>query len=229
MAFELRGGSDVNRMIRSASNVACMAVCVTVLAAACSERTPERDASARGAVTDSAAAIWHVQEFRRLVEAQQIPIARAFMSSDPRVWYEERNGLGEPWDITPGAGRWDAWDEHFRSHSEEVSARGNTRSVTLLVRETNDYYRLLDRGAMTTELVYSLDTAGKIDGLLVRAVGERPQGRTAEFLAWAQREAPQEIEYLRPGGAIDPTGDRAPRFRALLERWRAAAGLPKID
>jgi hypothetical protein len=206
-----------------------MVACVAGLVTACSERTPERDAPASGAVTDSAAAIWHVQEFRRLVEAQQIPIARAFMSSDPRVWYEVRNGPGEPWDITPGSGRWDAWDEHFRSQSEEIGARGNTREVTLLVREINDYCRLTERGPFETELVYFLDTAGKIDGLLVRAVGERSQGRTAEFLTWAQREAPQEIEYLRPGGDIDPTGDRAPRFRALLERWRAATGLPKID
>jgi hypothetical protein len=215
---------DVKLVVRSG----CIATYIAVITVACSQQPSERDAPVAGAVTDSAAAIWHVQEFRRLVEAKQTPIARAFMSSDPRLWFEERNGLGEPWDITPGAGRWDAWDEHFHSQSEEIGAHGNTRAVTLLVREINDYCRLLDRGPFTTELVYFLDMNGKIDGLLVRAVGPRVQGRTAEFLAWARREAPQEVEYLMPGGRIDPTGDRAPRFRALLERWRAAAGLPKV-
>jgi hypothetical protein len=201
-----------------------------VAALGCSEKPGERHQTGlRNAVTDSSAAIWRVQEFRRLVKANQTEIAQAFMASNPRRWYENREGIGEPWVIAPGAGSWAAWDEHFHSRSDELRASGDTRQVTILVRETNDYYRLLDRGPGTTELVYFLGADGKIDGLLVRAAGVRVPGRTQEFLEWARREAPQELDYLRPNGEIDPTGDRPVRFRKLLLRWRAAAGLPPID
>lgn len=32
-----------------------------------------------------------------------------------------------------------------------------------------------------------------------------------------------------PDGSIDPTEDRAPRMRALLEEWRTTVGLDPIE
>ena len=53
-------------------------------------------------------------------------------------------------------------------------------------------------------------------------------GREEEFQAWARAHEPDEYAYLRPNGRIDPSGDRAPRTRALLLRWREAIGLPEL-
>jgi len=66
----------------------------------------------------------------------------------------------------------------------------------MFVRETNDYFRLLERGWVT----YFFDESGRIAGLLIRAVGDRPQGKTDEFLTWAREHDPEELALLMPGG-----------------------------
>jgi hypothetical protein len=50
--------------------------------------------------------------------------------------------------------------------------------------------------------------------------------RLDEFREWARREHPEELEYVMPKGRIDPTADRAERFKLLLLEWRKAIGLP---
>lgn len=190
-----------------------------------------------GPDTDSDAyRIARVRKLRELTEAEKYSEARRLLAPGARRWYEKREGEGESWTVGSG-GSWDAWDEHFHSTSKEIScapgdAEGSDegrRSVVLTLRETNDYYRLLERGESTTEIVYYFHWKGKIEGSLVRAAGERSRGRTDEFLAWARANAPDDLEAAMPGGKIDPTGDHAPRVRALLERWRAAAGLPPLE
>lgn len=151
------------------------------------------------------------------------------MSTDPRRWFAPREGEGQPWRVGPGTGPWSAWDDHFRSEGTVVAWRREDRSVTAIVRETNDYFRLLERGYVTSEITYFFDREGLIDGLLIAAVGERSPGRTEEFLAWARENEPEELEALMPGGEIDPSGDHPQRFRALLNRWRVAAGLDPIE
>jgi hypothetical protein len=176
-----------------------------------------------------------VRELRALTKAEKYGEARRFLGPGARRWYEKREGKGEEWTIGPG-GPWDAWDDHFRSTSEEVAcAPGDDadsdegrRSVVLTLLETNDYYKLLERGESATEIVYYFHWKGKIEGSLVRAGGQQSRGRTDEFLAWARASEPEALEAAMPGGKIDPSGDHAPRVRALLERWRAAAGLPPI-
>ena len=61
------------------------------------------------------------------------------------------------------------------------------------------------------------------------ASGSTMVSRYDEFEAWALANDPEEWESLRPGGRLDPTGDRAPRTRALANRWRASVGLPPIE
>jgi len=47
-----------------------------------------------------------------------------------------------------------------------------------------------------------------------------------QFETWAREHEPAELDALMPEGRLDPSGDHPVRMRALLERWRADAGLP---
>jgi hypothetical protein len=150
------------------------------------------------------------------------------MNDDARRWWERREGDGVPW--RPGVrGPWSGWDEHFHADGVVVQWKESDRAATATVRENNDYFRLLERGEMTNEVTYFFDAAGRIDGLLVRAAGERPPGKTEEFLAWAKVHAPDELTELMPRGEIDPSGDHPQRFRHLLNRWRRESGLAPIE
>ncbi len=169
-----------------------------------------------------------VKEFKSLRKQGDYDAARAMMAPDARRWWNDREGDGRPWRI--GAhGPWWAWDEHFRSENEIVEWKEGNRSATKVIRETNDYFRLLERGWVTNETVYFFDDSGKIEGLLIRAVGERPPGKTEEFLAWARLNDPEELALLMPDDEIDPTGDHPQRFRRLLNRWRQASGMEPIE
>jgi len=170
------------------------------------------------------------QEFRALVERGEHAAARRMMAPDARRWWEERDGDGQPWRIGPeNPGPWAAWDEHFRSKREVVEWKEGSGVATAVTRETNDYFRLLERGWVTNEITYFFDDRGRIDGLLIRAVGERPPGRTDEFVAWAKAHDPGELAALMPEGEIDPSGDHPERFRRLLDRWREASRLETIE
>jgi len=178
----------------------------------------------------AASKIERARQFRALVAKQDYDAARALMAEHPRRWWDAREGEGSPWKIGPDAGGpWKHWDEHFHSTPAVVRWTEGSDSATALIHESNDYYRLLERGTMTNELVYSFDGDGKIEGLVIRSVGERPQGRTAEFVAWAKKNDPREIGELMPDGEIDPRGDHAERFRRLANRWRRATGREPIE
>lgn len=195
--------------------------------------------AASGCVSDGSAGrrdgaapslVSRAREFRALVRAGEYDAARDLMAPDARRWWESRSGPGRPWKIGPKIrGPWANWDEHFRSEKELVGWKEGDRSATAVVRETNDYFRLLERGWVTNEIIYFFNDAGRIEGLLIRAAGERPPGRTDEFVAWARVHDPEELDVLMPGGEVDPSGDHPQRFRNLLNRWRRAAGLEPIE
>lgn len=167
-------------------------------------------------------------EFRQLLEEGRLDEAQSMLSSDARRWWGSRQGKGAPWRVDREPGPWAGWDEHFRSQKEAVEWRATESTATVIIRETNDYFALLERGWVTSEITYFFDRTGKIEGLLIRAVGDRPMGRTAEFLEWAEKNASEEIGELMPAGEIDPRGDHPERFRTLLERWRREAGLAPV-
>lgn len=167
-------------------------------------------------------------EFRSLTEAGDWDRARAMAVENPRRWWETRNGDGQPWVIAPNSGPWSHWDEYFGSEKEILDWVEEKDSVTAVIREINDYYRLVERGPMTNEVTWFFDDAGKIEGMLIRGAGERPPGRTDEFVAWARSHHPEELDVLMPDGEIDPTADHPERFRKLLTEWRTAADLPPI-
>jgi hypothetical protein len=207
-------------MLRSSTSLICLALAVFL---PCCSPSPEKP-SVSPTITAA-------KRFRELLRDGDHDAARAMMAKAPRRWFDERSGEGRPWHVGPGKrGPWAAWDEHFGKRSEEIGWRANDHSATLIYKETNDYFLLLERGWVTNETVYFFDSDGRIEGLLIRpAAGPRSQGRTGEFLAWARENAPEELAELMPDGEIDPSGDHPQRFRALLETWRAETGLPPIE
>ncbi|MCP5047711.1 MAG: hypothetical protein GY940_11105 [bacterium] len=208
----------------------CLLVILSFLATGLTGDSGGNTKAAESQSLSSESLVQTAQAFRKLFKSKKYEQARTMMTHNPRRWFRKRQGPGRPWKIGPGAkGPWADWDEHFRSLSEVVKWLGGKNSATLVNRETNDYFRLLEQGWATVEIIYLFDNAGKIEGLLIRSGGDRLPGRSDEFLKWAKEHNPKEIEYLMPGGDIDPSGDRPKRFRALLNQWRKSAGLPVIE
>jgi len=202
--------------------VQCLLVLVAVCVVAC--RTAHDEPSTTTDPVETA------RRFRALVAAAQFDSAQACLAPGARRWWNERSGPGMPYRVDTGnTGPWAAWDAHFGSRREEVSWVAGPRSAVLVQRETNDYFQLLERGWVTNEITYTFDAAGHIEGVLIRAIGERPPGRTASFREWARQNEPAEFEALMDGDEVDPSGDHPPRMRALLQRWRQATGLPPLD
>lgn len=199
--------------------ISSLVVCVACTAPRDAEQAPSRYGR-----------IATVEAFRAARAAGDTEAAGELMAPDARLWFGAREGAGRPWDLDAG-GPWAVWDEHFGGHSEpdgpwEVELEG--RAVSAVMVEHNDYYRLTESAPGRWRGTYYLDEVGRIEGFLVARIPgvERDPGRTAEFEAWAREHDPDEAAYLMPGGEIDPSGDRPARMRALLERWRAAVGLP---
>jgi hypothetical protein len=170
-----------------------------------------------------------VQAFCAAREAGDFETCKQLVDDDPRQWWDAREGEGSPMKF--GAGRWSAWDEHFRGKSEQVTDWVvDGEAVWADFFEINDYFLLTERGGGYWRSTYFFDANGKISGSMVSAVAGRPtpKGRGREFEAWARAAHPQEAEYLMPGGNIDPTGDRAPRMRALLNEWRETVSLAPL-
>lgn len=174
--------------------------------------------------------IQSAMQFNGFVKREEYDAARLLMAKDPRRWFEMRNGTGGKWEVGPGmGGPWSVWDQSMHARKEELTWHRGDRSVTLRLRETNDYFQMLERGWVTVDRSFFYNESGHIEGLVISTVFDQPPGRTEEFLEWARIYDPDELVYLMPGGEIDPSGDRSGRFRALLIRWRKDTGLPNMD
>ena len=118
-------------------------------------------------------------------------------------------------------------DAGFRSTStrDELRVRGNT--VSYVVTEINDFYRLIDGVAGRVRITYYFADDGKIAGRLIQGMtphNERPPDRRCEFEQWAAKKYP---------GLLDAEEMKIPnqprRWRMLLTEWRPDVGLPSID
>jgi hypothetical protein len=78
-------------------------------------------------------------------------------------------------------------------------------------------------------MTWWFDERDRIVGAMVRSWPGNAKNRLQEFRDWAAVRHPAELEHLMPNGKIDPTGDRAEKWKVLLPEWREAAGLPKVD
>jgi hypothetical protein len=169
--------------------------------------------------------VQRVQDYRAAHERGDKTAEASFLAPDARIWFEKREGEGDPL-TAEGGGRYAHWDEYFHSSSTATDWQPTGNQVSATIHETNDFYRLLDWTPKPYRMTWWLDERGRITGALVQSLPGKASSRMEEFREWAKANAAGELEYLMPGGRIDPTGDRAERFAKLLTRWRAAAGLP---
>jgi hypothetical protein len=145
---------------------------------------------------------------------------RRYLSPAARIWYEQKTGDGDP--LSAGkSGRYAHWDDFFHSRATLRDWSVSDNAVSATVSETNDFYELLEWKPSPYRMTWWVDRDGKIAGALVQSLPGKSNSRMAEFREWAQAHHPQELEYLMPGGKLDPTGDRAERFKAILIEWRS--------
>ncbi len=183
-----------------------------------------------GCASTSQQRIDTVKAYREARAAGDHAAARAMLGDDPRVWFESREGPGRPLD-PEGKDLYREWDLYFRSKGEDLRWETAPDSVSVIRSEMNDYFRLIERNGSWYRMTYFFDERGRIEGYMVSGCDDAPVtvDRFKEFEAWAIATHPEEWEYLRPGGRLDPTGDRALRTRGLLNEWRRSIGLAPID
>ena len=181
-----------------------------------------------GVVTKDALGIARVQELMAARKAGDEAAASALMAPDPRIWFDKRSGPGEAWGLVS---KWSHWDDYFHSRNDYSGFREAGDVVTADGTEINDFYRLIERPPQKFRATWWMDASGKISGFLYEPRGSTAavEDRFDQFKEWARKTKPAELDYLMPGGRIDPTGDRPERFHAILLEWRKAAGLPPIE
>jgi hypothetical protein len=192
------------------------ALLAAIVVSACASRQASDDTKPRSPLE-------RAKLFRSLLEQGRYDDARSLTVDEPRRWFERREGEGSEWIVGAAGGPWAAWDDHFNSRGEVIRWEPVDGGATVLIEETNEYFQLLDRPPVANQITYFIGADGRVEGLLIRGVGDRPPGRTQEFLEWANQNDPEELKELMPGGDIDPSGDHPERFRALLLKWRAVA------
>ena len=164
--------------------------------------------------------IRRVQNYRAAAARGDVAAEQTYLAPGARMFFNEKKGEGEP--LGPGKGNWAHWDDYFHSRTNMTDWRVVDGAVTAVVHETNDFYRLLDWEPQPYRLTWWLDGEGRITEVLLTSIpAGPPKSRMNEFEEWAAKNRPAELEYLMPKGRIDPTGDRAERFAALLREWRA--------
>lgn len=165
-----------------------------------------------------------VRAYRAAHERGDVAAEQAFLAPGARMFYEERKGEGEP--LTAGrSGRYAHWDEFFHSTATLTDWKEEGDTVSATVHEINDFYRLLDWTPKPYRMTWRFDANGRITDALVQSLPGESKSRMKELQEWARANRPDELAYLMPNGRIDPTADRAERFKKLLLEWRAAAGL----
>ncbi|HJT18655.1 MAG TPA: hypothetical protein VJ853_14765 [Thermoanaerobaculia bacterium] len=158
-----------------------------------------------------------VKNFRAARERGDTAAAEAYLTPDSRIWFEKKDGPGEPFGHGDQPDR--HWDVYFHARSTYSDWQSHGDSVSATVLETNDFYQLLDWKPAPYRLTYRFDAQGRIKEVLLESMG-KSTSRLAEFKQWAAKTHPDELAYLMPNGHIDRTADRAERWHALLMEWR---------
>ena len=156
--------------------------------------------------------------------------AATYLSEDSRIWFEKKEGPGKKRG-KGGAGPWAEWDEFFKSTSKAVGKyQVEGRDVSILMEETNDFYRLIGRPPSRYRATYYIDDAGKISGVLIASARKGPRvDRFDEFKEWARENRPDTLKQLMPEDEIVPSLENAKLWKKVLSEWRAATGLDPID
>jgi hypothetical protein len=159
-----------------------------------------------------------VKEFLAAREKKDKEAYMKLVSLDMRVWYEEKKGDGNPWSPE---GAWSKWDEYFNAQKEYGVFKQDSNAVSVVVTETNDFYKLIERPASPILLTWWLNKENKIEGYLVKSMSDdNIKDKFNEFEAWAIKNDSTELKYLMPEGQINPKDDRPERWKNLLLKWR---------
>lgn len=156
---------------------------------------------------------------------------QSILSADSRVWFETKEGPGRKREAN-GDGPWAGWDREMHATGKKSDFRRHENTVTGIIWETNDYFRLLERTPGRIRITYYFDADERIEGALVQGIDDAGKPHTSrfdEFYEWAMENRPDEIQYLYPDEKIVPSAERAERWRALLIQWREAVGLERIS
>lgn len=165
-----------------------------------------------------------VKAYRAAHDRGDVAAEAAFLAPGARIFYERREGEGDP--LTAGrSGRYAHWDEFFRSRTTLTDWKEEGDAVSATVHESNDFYRLLDWTPRPYRMTWWLGADGRITAAMVESIPGETKSRMKEFQEWARANRADELAYLMPNGRIDPTEDRAERFKKILLEWRKAAGL----
>lgn len=168
------------------------------------------------AIDEDSPLVATVTKYREAKKKGDLPTQRALLAPGARMWFEKKEGEGSKLGEEGSGDPWKDWDAFFRSESSLEETVVLERTVRATVRETNDWYRLVDRPPSRYYMTYDFDDAGKIAGVLVHL---------ADFKAWAEASRPGLLETLMPEGKLDPALDKAKLWKSSLLAWRKAAGL----
>ena len=158
-----------------------------------------------------------IQGYREARDRGDLGKARSYIAPGARLFFEEKKGEGEPY--TVGGGRWEHWDDYFRSKTSLSDWRVTGNAVTATVTETNDFMRLLEWEPKPYTMTWWLDDRGQIAEVLIKSTPGKAKSRLSEFEEWARIHHPEELAYLLPNDRIDPTGDRPERWTKILSEW----------
>jgi hypothetical protein len=168
--------------------------------------------------TGSKANIEIIKAFLNAREKKDSTRYMALVSPHMRVWYEEKKGEGTKW--SPRS-TWAKWDDYFKPVKTYREFKQDSNAVSVIIVETNNFFKLIDRKPAPVRLTWWLNKEQKIEGYLVRSLADSTHtDRLNEFAEWAKKNNPTELEYLMPGGSINPEGDRPQRWERVLLEWK---------
>jgi hypothetical protein len=174
-------------------------------------------------VNDSPSNIEVVKNFLDAREKKDSVQYMAMVSPHMKVWYEEKKGEGRKWNPNSA---WAKWDEHFKPVKTYGEFRADSNAVSVIITETNNFFKLIDRKPAPVQLTWWLNKDRKIEGYMVKSMADSTHtDRLHEFEAWAKKNNPAELNYLMPEGSINPEGDRPQRWEILLKEWRTKINL----
>lgn len=150
-----------------------------------------------------------------------------FYAKESRIWFGEKKGEGRL--RSSGKGPWSDWDDFFNSETAYLSFGVDGRTVAVVMLESNDFYKLIDRPASKIRVTYEFDPDGFVTGTVVQAIRDEPiVDRLDEFRAWAAAKHPERLAYLMPDDEISPELEKAKVWKQLLLEWRGDVGLPAV-
>jgi hypothetical protein len=159
-----------------------------------------------------------VKEFLDAREKKDSARYMSLVSPDMRVWYEEKKGEGNKWNPNSA---WAKWDDYFKPVKTYGEFKEDSNAVFVVVTETNNFFKLIDRKPAPVLLTWWLNKEQKIEGYLVKSMTDSTHtDRLQKFAEWAKKNNPVELEYLMPDGSINPEGDRPQRWEKILNEWK---------